>query len=61
MPAEQSSPIPAALTQLTRATPLEPAEPPHLLAYLAAVPDPEPVMAAAIPWSRSWPWPPPRC
>lgn len=33
-------PDPGRLTQLTRATPLEPAEPPHLLAYLAAVPDP---------------------
>ena len=40
MPANSSSPIPAALTQLTRAEPLQDAEPPHLLAYLATVPDP---------------------
>ena len=42
MPAELSSPIPAALTQLTHTDPhqLEQAEAPHLLAYLAAVPDP---------------------
>jgi predicted transposase YbfD/YdcC len=42
VPAELSSPIPAALTQLTHTDPhqLEQAEAPHLLAYLAAVPDP---------------------
>jgi predicted transposase YbfD/YdcC len=40
VPAQLSSPIPAALTQLTCATPLLPAEAPHLLAYLAAIPDP---------------------
>ena len=42
MPATPSSPIPAALTRLTHAEPrqLQDAEAPHLLAYLAAVPDP---------------------
>ena len=42
MPADPSSPIPAALTQLTHTDPrqLQDAEAPHLLAYLAAVPDP---------------------
>jgi predicted transposase YbfD/YdcC len=40
LPADPSSPIPAALTQLTHAEPLQDADPPHLLAYLAAVPDP---------------------
>jgi hypothetical protein len=33
-------PVPAALTALTHADPLQEAEPPHLLAYLATVPDP---------------------
>jgi predicted transposase YbfD/YdcC len=42
VPAELSSPIPAALTQLAHTDPgqLHDAEAPHLLAYLAAVPDP---------------------
>ena len=42
MPADPSSPIPAALTHLTHADPrqLQDADAPHLLAYLAAVPDP---------------------
>jgi predicted transposase YbfD/YdcC len=42
VPADLSSPIPAALTQLTHANPrqLLDAEAPHLLACLAAVPDP---------------------
>ena len=42
MPATPSSPIPAALTQLTHTAPrqLHHAEAPHLLAYLARVPDP---------------------
>lgn len=40
MPASSSSPIPAALTQLTHAAALDDGEPPHLLAYLAGVPDP---------------------
>ena len=41
MPAdESSSPIAAALTHLTHADPLQDSEPPHLLAYLASVPDP---------------------
>ena len=40
MPADPSSSIPAALTQLTQADPLRPAEAPHLLAYLATIRDP---------------------
>ena len=44
MPADPSSSIPAAipaaLAQLAHADPLEPAEPPHLLAYLATIHDP---------------------
>jgi predicted transposase YbfD/YdcC len=40
VPAELSLPIPAALTQLTHSTALDDSEPPHLLAYLARVPDP---------------------
>jgi predicted transposase YbfD/YdcC len=40
VPADPSSSIPAALTQLAHADPLRPAEPPHLLAYLATVHDP---------------------
>jgi hypothetical protein len=42
VPADPSSLIPAALTQLTHTNPrqLQDAEAPHLLAYLAAVPDP---------------------
>jgi hypothetical protein len=42
VPADPSSPIPAALTHLTYPDPrqLQDADAPHLLAYLAAVPDP---------------------
>jgi DDE_Tnp_1-associated len=40
VPAEQSSSIPAALTQLAHTDPLQDAEAGHLLAYLATVPDP---------------------
>jgi hypothetical protein len=42
VPADPASPIPAALTQLTHTDPrqLQNAEASHLLAYLAAVPDP---------------------
>jgi predicted transposase YbfD/YdcC len=42
VPAELSSPTPAALTQLTHADPcrLQQAEAPRLLAYLATIPDP---------------------
>jgi predicted transposase YbfD/YdcC len=42
VPADPSSPIPAALTHLTQTGPreLQDAEAPHLLAYLAAIPDP---------------------
>jgi hypothetical protein len=40
VPADPSSPIPAALAQLTHAEPLQDACRPHLLACLATVPDP---------------------
>jgi predicted transposase YbfD/YdcC len=40
VPADPSCSIPAALAQLAQADQLRPAEPPHLLAYLAAVHDP---------------------
>ncbi len=40
MPAELSSPIPSGLDPLCDADPLQQAETPHLLAYLASVPDP---------------------
>jgi hypothetical protein len=37
---DPSSPIPSGLAPLCQAGPLRPAEPPHLLASLAAIPDP---------------------
>jgi hypothetical protein len=40
VPAHPSSPIPSGLTSLCDADPLQQAEPPHLLAYLATIPDP---------------------
>jgi hypothetical protein len=40
VPADASSPIPPALAQLTHADPLQQAETPDLLAYLATIPDP---------------------
>jgi DDE_Tnp_1-associated len=40
VPAELSSPIPSGLDPLCDADPLQEAETPHLLAYLASVPDP---------------------
>ena len=40
MPADPSSPIPPGLAPLRDASPLQQAEPPHLLAYLATIPDP---------------------
>ena len=40
MPADASSPIPPALAQLTHADPLQQAETPDLLAYLATIADP---------------------
>jgi DDE_Tnp_1-associated len=40
VPADPSSSIPSALAQLAHADPLGPAEPPHLLAYLATLHDP---------------------
>jgi len=40
VPAEPSSPIPQGLAPLRDADPLRPAESPHLLAYLATIPDP---------------------
>jgi DDE_Tnp_1-associated len=40
VPADPSSPIPSGLTSLCDADPLQQAEPPHLFAYLATIPDP---------------------
>jgi hypothetical protein len=40
VPAEPSSPIPAALAPLAHTDPLHPADPPRLLAYLATIHDP---------------------
>jgi hypothetical protein len=40
LPADPSSPIPPALTQLTHAEPFQDGDHPDLLAYLATVPDP---------------------
>jgi hypothetical protein len=40
VPADPSSPIPSGLTLLCDADPLQQAEPPHLFAYLATIPDP---------------------
>jgi hypothetical protein len=42
VPADSSSPIPAALIDLAHTDPVQPqdADAPHLLTYLAAVPDP---------------------
>ena len=40
MPAGPSSPIPSGLDPLRDADPLQEAEPSHLLAYLATIPDP---------------------
>jgi predicted transposase YbfD/YdcC len=40
VPAKPSSPIPQGLAPLRDADPLRPAESPHLLAYLATIPDP---------------------
>jgi DDE_Tnp_1-associated len=40
LPADPSSPIPSGLAPLCQAGPPRPAEPPHLLAYLATIPDP---------------------
>jgi predicted transposase YbfD/YdcC len=40
VPADPSSPIPPGLAWLRVADPLRPAETPHLLAYLATIPDP---------------------
>jgi DDE family transposase len=40
VPADSSSSIPSGLTPLRDAGPLRPAEPPHLLAYLATITDP---------------------
>jgi predicted transposase YbfD/YdcC len=40
VPADPSSSIPSGLAPLCETGPLRPAEPPHLLAYLATIPDP---------------------
>jgi hypothetical protein len=63
VPADPSSPIPAALAHLTCTDPreLQDTEARHLLAYLAAVPDPRATRGRRHPWAPSWPWPPRRC
>jgi hypothetical protein len=65
VPANPSSPILPALTQLTRAGPLQfqfrEAETPHLLAYLATIPTREPPVGAATRSPPSWRWLPRRC
>jgi hypothetical protein len=58
VPAELSSPIPSALTQLADAVPLKVAEAGHLLAYLATIPDPRAERGRRHRWLRSWPWRP---
>jgi hypothetical protein len=55
VPADRSSPVPAALTHRTHADALQDSEPPHLLAYLAGVPTRERPVATATRWSPSWP------
>jgi hypothetical protein len=55
VPADASSSLPSALTQLTNADALEPTEASDLLGYLAAIPDPRSPVAAATHWWRSWP------
>jgi hypothetical protein len=47
VPADPSAPIPSGLTPLSNADPLQQAETPHLLAYLATIPDPRAPVATA--------------
>ena len=47
VPADPSFPIPLGLTPLRDADPLQQAETPHLLAYLATIPDPRAPVATA--------------
>jgi hypothetical protein len=63
VPADPSSPIPAALAHLTQTDPREfqDAQAPHLLAYLAAVPDPQATRGRRHSLVAILPWPPPRC
>ena len=55
MPADPSSPIPAALAHLIQTDPLQlpDADAPQLLTYLAAVPDPRAARGRRHPWSPS--------
>jgi len=55
VPADSSSSIPLALTQLTHADPLQPTEAPDLLGYLPPSTTREAPVAAATHWWRSWP------
>jgi hypothetical protein len=48
VPAGPSRPIPPGLARLCDASPLQEAEPSHLLVYLAAVPDPR-----GVPWAAA--------
>ena len=63
MPATPSSPIPAALTQLTHTAPrqLHHAEARTCWPIWPASPTPETPVAAATGWSPSWLWPLPQC
>ena len=53
MPADPSFPIPSGLTPLGDADPLQHAETPHLLAYLATIPDPRALVATRAPATPS--------
>jgi hypothetical protein len=55
VPADASSSILLALTQLTHTDPLQPSEAPDLRGYLATIHDPRSPVAAATHWWRSWP------
>jgi hypothetical protein len=50
VPADSSSSILSGLTQLRDAGPLQPAETPHLLTYLATVNDPRTRAVGVIGW-----------
>jgi hypothetical protein len=55
VPADPSSPIPAALTQLAHVDSLRPVDAPHLLAFLATIHDPRQASGRD---DLAEPWPP---
>jgi hypothetical protein len=63
VPADPSSPIPAALAHLTQTDPRELQDADARTCWPTWPPFPirELLVAAATGWSPSWPWPPPRC